>query len=310
MVVSPLSGSGDCTLLAQISVNEISKRWHDELGIVWLPSNGIDKLYFWRDNTTNFHFYTPAELSGDPSLYQQLQHFSWYYMKDKWEFRSALRILHHIDRLRSLRVLEVGVGRGYFLEQARTAGFSISGIELNPDAALLALQKGFTIYQQDISSLSIESGMRWDVICSFQVLEHLTHPRLFLENALSLLNPSGLLILSVPNSQCSRQLDPACSDLLDQPPHHMSHWDESVFRSLEQFLPVSIREVLFEPLAHYHFNWYIHSWKKQIRDYAGKLPAHLLFNPITYPLIRVSLNAGLRHYVRGHTLMVCLQKTT
>ena len=58
-----------------------------------------------------FAFYTPSELAGSASLYEQLQKFDWYYMPEKWEFRQALSWIQAEHGVR--RLLEVG-GRGFF----------------------------------------------------------------------------------------------------------------------------------------------------------------------------------------------------
>ena len=304
---SPLSLSTNCRLVASIDASTIESRWLKELGIKWHRPHAIRHFQYWRDEETGLQFYTPDQVAGSAELYEQLQRFEWYYMEDKWEFTTALDILMPLKA--NSRVLEVGIGQGAFLEKARNARFQVVGMELNQAAAKTARSKGLKVIEKDLASLYADDPSPWDSICAFQVLEHLPEPRMFLDDAIALLRPGGLLILSVPNAAVARKLDPERNGLLDQPPHHMSHWDEEVFRSLENFLPLKLRHVAFEPLANYHINWFIEAWRRQLQGKAGKLVSKTGLNSFTISVIRKALQLGLRQLVRGHTLLVCLQKT-
>lgn len=307
-MLSPLSGSQNCLLIKEVKASCISARWRDELGLDWSPPCVSSVIQYWLDKDTGLYFYSPAEMAGEASLYKQLQCFPWYYMESKWEFSEAVSILKSRTCLGESRILEVGVGAGHFLEQARAVGFDVTGIELNPDGAASARAKGFTVFEQDLAALKTENLDYWDAICSFQVLEHLPNPRQFLEQCLELLKPGGLLILSVPNAAVTRHLDPIRNDLLDQPPHHMSHWDQGVFRSLESLLQIKLINVRFEPLATYHFNWFFGSLSRVLRSKVGTLGSKAVLNRFTLPLTRKILEMGFSRLVKGHTLLVCLEK--
>jgi len=304
---SPLSGIEKCTLLKVIDVSTIQNRWRREIGIDWLPPTNIAMVNYWLDDSTGLQFYTPASMAGGGDLYAQLQRYPWYYIDEKWEFKVALRLLQSLPL--GSRVLEIGVGQGAFLEKARGAGLQVCGMELNPVGAQAAKEKGFTIVEKDMAALHTEDPTPWDAICAFQVLEHLPEPRLFLDQAIALLKPGGLLILSVPNAAVASQLDPERNDLLDQPPHHMSHWDEGVFRSLESFLPLKLIDVAFEPLAKYHLSWFVGSLSQRLRQQIGQCGGKLVLNRFTIPFVQKALALGLRQLVHGHTLLVCFEKS-
>jgi hypothetical protein len=112
----------------------------------------------------------------------------------------------------------------------------------------------------------------------------------------------------VPNAAVAVKLDPERTGLLDQPPHHMSHWDEQVFYYLEKILPLKVRSVAFEPLAKYHIPMFLTFWANQTNVSREVLFRKLLINRITIPLLSGALGLGFRFFVRGHTLLVCLQK--
>ena len=306
---SPLTGSLDCTLLDVLDVEQIAKRWHDELGIDWTPSLGFSEIQYWQDLRTGLKFYTPAELAGGEDLYQQLQQLPWYYQADKWEFKRAVALLNaSLPDSAHTRLLEVGVGQGHFLELARSAAYQVAGVELNPDAAQVAQSKGFEIFSHDLRQLHQHHSGAWDALCAFQVLEHLAAPGEFIADALELLRPGGYLILSVPNSPVSRFLDPEQQNLLDQPPHHMSHWDVTVFRSLESLFPVRICAIESEPLAEYHIGWFLSAVSSRSRARLPSFGSRLILNRYSLRLWEWLLLKGLRRFVRGHALVVCLQK--
>jgi 2-polyprenyl-3-methyl-5-hydroxy-6-metoxy-1,4-benzoquinol methylase len=305
---SPLSESPTCSLIKTIDPGEIAARWRNELSIDWIPDPALEKIQYWCDNESGFYFYVPQLAAGDENLYIQLQRFPWYYMEHKWEFSQAIRLLKKSILTSGPRLLEIGVGRGAFLQQAQKAGFDISGVELNPDGAESARSKGFVIYEEDLSSLCSDHADAWDALCAFQVLEHLPEPRAFLEQALILLKPGGSLILSVPNADIASWLDPARTDLLDQPPHHMSHWNEKVFKRLEALFPIRLAEISFEPLAPYHIDWFISAWGIKMREAAGRIPHKIIFNRLSLQMLRAFLAIGPRKLIRGHTLLVRLVK--
>lgn len=304
-MLSPLSGNNNVTKLNVLSPQEIAQCWITQLGVdVGSEFKKLSEIEYWRCNDTNLHWYLPKEAAGSGELYSQLEKFDWYYMPDKWEFQAAVDLLNQEDS-----VLEVGVGFGYFLEVCRMRGIEITGVELNSTAAERARNKGFEIFEDDLHSLADRMGkVKFDTICSFQVLEHVSEPGSFFEGMLSNLKTGGRLILSVPNAAVMRRIDPNNENLLNQPPHHISHWDIGVFRSLEGFLPVKVRSVHHEPMASYHINWIISSYLRNQFSFLGRTATKVLFNHVTlYPIYLVA-RLGLRKLLPGHTLLVELEK--
>ena len=304
---SPLSGA-ECSLLNTIEVEYIRRRWLEAMNIVWDPKSSSQRVEYWLDSMSGFAFYTPTDLAGEAPLYEQLQEFDWYYMPDKWEFRQALAWIQALPCSQSL--LEVGVGKGFFLQHARHAGLVPTGVELNPKAAASARALGFEVLMDPLDVIKQQLGEgNWDVICSFQVLEHLPNPLAFLADAAALLRANGALILSVPNGDVARQLDPQRErDLLDQPPHHMGHWSGEVFRYLPEVLPLRLEALAYEPLAPHHVEWFVASWSRQWRVALPRPLGRLVVNRWSQSLLQCCLQLGLRRFVRGHTLMAQFRK--
>jgi 2-polyprenyl-3-methyl-5-hydroxy-6-metoxy-1,4-benzoquinol methylase len=259
----------------------------------------LGSIELWKCQQSGLEFYVPPAAAGDGDLYEQLQHFAWYYMADKWEFDEALGKLDANSTL-----LEVGVGQGHFLRAAKCQGHNCYGVELNSKAAAIVRELGFEVYEQSLNDLSAHCAKRFDAICSFQVLEHVPNPLEFLQGMLSLLKPGGRLLLSVPNGAVMRRIDPNSNDLLNQPPHHMSHWDADVFLKLPLFLPVQVKDMRRKPLAAQHVGLFVIGYLRSALSFFGPRISRLIVNRYTILPIKLALQAGLRRFFPGHTLLV------
>jgi SAM-dependent methyltransferase len=303
MISSVLTGK-PARLIATLDASKIAGEWHQKMHInVGEQFSCLGEIYYWECQETGLRFFTPEEAAGSGSLYSQLEKYGWYYMADKWEFRETLGMLAETSTL-----LEVGVGEGNFLQAAKQKGHDCYGVELNVQAAARVRDLGFEVFEQKLSDLAIHCQKRFDVICSFQVLEHVPNPLNFLEGMITLLNPGGRLILSVPNAAVMKNVDPRNQDLLNQPPHHMSHWDANVFRSLGKFLPVELIAERREPLAHYHVAWMLNGFLRNKLSFAGCNLSRLIINRYTTLPLQLALHAGLRKLLPGHTLLVDLRR--
>ncbi len=301
MVKSLISGNQNVTLLKTLDSQQITQRWKRELDTdVGEKFASLGKIEYWICHDTGLRWYEPPSAAGDGNLYRQLEKFDWYYMPNKWEFE---RTLHYFKPNSS--ILEVGSGRGHFLKLAQNAGHSVVGVELNPKAAAFARTQGFTVFEKQLSDLA-EDDHKFDYVCAFQVLEHLSNPRQFLEEAIRLVKPDGCIIVSTPNHHFMQKVDPDNQDLLNQPPHHMSHWDAEVFYSLESYLPLKVISIEYKPLASYHVSWFVNAYLRNRFPINAKNLKRVVINRYTTLPIQLILQAGLRKLINGHTILVKL----
>ena len=299
-MISLLTGQDNAELLGNFSPIKISDAWQKSMSIdVGSDFRQLNQIEYWMCPITKFCWYTPQEAAGGEELYKQLQKFDWYYMPNKWEFNKALSLLTS-----GCSILEVGVGRGHFLQSAKMRGHLVQGVELNPLGASQARSLGFQVHELMLDDIAKMTSTRFDAICSFQVLEHVPDPRKFLQGMLTLLKPGGKLILSVPNAAVLRKVDPMNLSLLNQPPHHMSHWDEAIFRSLEEFYPVKVASVHHEPLATQHIPWMVRGYLKNSLSPLGEGLTRVIINRYTILPIQLIMRMGLRLLFPGHTLLV------
>lgn len=102
-------------------------------------------------------------------------------------------------------VLDVGCGRGEFLELMREAGVPARGIDLSAESVNLCRQKGFEADVADLFAyLDGLADASLDGIFSAQVVEHLPPSRLpeMIRLAAQKLARGGVIVIETPNPQC------------------------------------------------------------------------------------------------------------
>ncbi|PSB25980.1 class I SAM-dependent methyltransferase [Stenomitos frigidus] len=298
-IYSPLTGSDDVTLLKTIQSEQLVRDWARDFQIdITEELHGNKEIYLYKCNQTQLKFFTPSNIAGSGELYKKLQRTSHYYMPDRWEHKIALKDLSDCQK-----VIEIGSAWGYFVKSGREIGLEIRGIELNEAAALFAQGQNIPIERLDLREAAILYKESLDAVCSFQVLEHVTNPKDFIDWSLQMLKPGGKLICCVPNSDSFLKYQ---YNLLDLPPHHMTLWSAGSFKSLESLFPIKLEKTVIEPLAPYHTEGYLSAYRDHLRS---KHPTGKVFlNRFTLPVFRKILNAGVSFFLTGQSLYVQFRK--
>lgn len=99
-------------------------------------------------------------------------------------------------------LVEVGAGFGTFCEEIRDLNFidTIVAVEPTPGLAQTCRDKGLDVIEKPIEQSNFEEESA-DLVCSFEVLEHLFSPSDFLAKFSKILRPGGLAILTNPNGR-------------------------------------------------------------------------------------------------------------
>lgn len=97
-------------------------------------------------------------------------------------------------------VLSVGCAAAKTEAELVRRGVKVVGVEISPEAAARARQRGLTVLEGDVSDIDISvASESYDCLIYSDVLEHLCDPIAILERHVSRLQLNGTVIISVPN---------------------------------------------------------------------------------------------------------------
>ncbi|MDH7639503.1 bifunctional 2-polyprenyl-6-hydroxyphenol methylase/3-demethylubiquinol 3-O-methyltransferase UbiG [Sphingomonas oryzagri] len=101
------------------------------------------------------------------------------------------------------RALDVGCGAGLLTEPLARMGATATGLDAAPEniaaAALHAEGQGLAIDYRHGSVEKLGEDETFDLVCSMEVVEHVTDPAAFVAGLAKALAPGGLMLLSTPN---------------------------------------------------------------------------------------------------------------
>jgi len=102
------------------------------------------------------------------------------------------------NRLKRLRILEMGCGNGRNLMIFKEQSHDVLGIDGLQDAVNECILKGVPAQLHNLcDTLKLKS--KWDLILILDVLEHLENPQDLLMNVRSLMSEDCILLINVPN---------------------------------------------------------------------------------------------------------------
>ena len=303
LIRSPVTLSKNILLEEKLSCSLIVSVYEDFNISVEDYFKEIDSVKIYKCLDTGYRFYYPFSLSGNAELYEELQNRPGYY-RLKLEHHTAKQFIKSNDE-----VLEIGCGSGCFLMSLKDEGIRCAGIEFNSAAVLTALDKGAKVSKQDIVSHAIENAGKYDVVCSFQVLEHISSVNEFISASLMALKKGGRLIIGVPNSNpFLYQFDKYHA--LNLPPHHMGLWDKQALQNLQLQFPIKMEKIIVEPLHEYEYGHYFSLLLEDLRSRSELL--YLVSNFLLMKLrpgrLRYKLQKIASSFVEGRNILAVYTK--
>lgn len=111
-----------------------------------------------------------------------------------------LTLKKHSDRIPSpgAKILDIGTAGGAFLEAATQYGYRAYGMEPSADLVHRGKARGLNIEQGTIESHNFEPNS-FDMVCLWDVIEHLPDPKAALNEVRKLLKPEGILLINYPD---------------------------------------------------------------------------------------------------------------
>ncbi len=128
---------------------------------------------------------------------QEEGHDSQYPMRVK-SFYLTLKKLAEIIPAPGAMVLDIGTAGGAFLDAASQYGYDAYGMEPSADLVERGKVRGLKIEQGTIENHGFQPGS-FDMVCLWDVIEHLPDPKAALEEIRKLLKPEGMLLINYPD---------------------------------------------------------------------------------------------------------------
>ncbi|PJZ68163.1 2-polyprenyl-3-methyl-5-hydroxy-6-metoxy-1,4-benzoquinol methylase [Leptospira perolatii] len=223
---------------------------------------------------TGVHFYLPAKVRKYEDSYFQEEYKNQYkktYYEDEPQLRELakrrIKILRKFQEPTNKSLYEIGCASGFFLDEARKEGYSVSGIELSKTEVQFAKK---TLSLDVVSGSFLETEFlpdsKFDTVCAFFVVEHFPEAEKAFQKIADLVKPGGFLFLGLPSMQGPTYVTDPKEWLKTHPSDHF--WDYSP-ESLKKMLKLyGFTSVYKKPMS-YH--------PKRDKGWKGKYLNHRLF---------------------------------
>lgn len=171
-------------------------------------------------------------------------------------------------------ILDVGCGRGEWLELLRESGYVATGLDVNRVMVDYCQTRGLEVVEGDaIAYLQALPNSSLGAISGFHIIEHLSFPVLqrFFSEAIGALKPGGLVIFETPNP---KNLVVGACNFYSDPTHRNPLFPETVQFILESQGLSDVRILYLNPVEGSPFDrddagsQMLHNWFFGPRDYA------------------------------------------
>jgi SAM-dependent methyltransferase len=263
---------------------------------------GVESYTLHECSTCGLRFSSPMRHPGgewyeNSAFYRQMLRRSiptpMWLIRREWKHRKVFEL-----GLRPRgRLLEIGCGTGEFLRLAAENGYQVDGIDIDPRALDIArtrsgIQNARVLSVDEL--ITAESTETYDVICMFDVLEHLADPVKVVRGLGRLLRPGGVLVFSVPGAQRWPSL---FYEVMDDPPNHLTLWTPDAIRACIATSGLEVVDVFNNPVTSEHL-WgplvarLPSALQTGLPGVALKIAAHFLLAPPVARVISLSSRAG------------------
>lgn len=256
-----------------------------------------NKCDFVRCDVCQYCFAVPF-VQGDNEFYALAYDTETNYPSWKWEYREtydALQDMLHRKKAESFALLEIGAGNGSFVKRVSPALFrkeNVVCIEFSEVGRRSVEAYGILCLSEDVRTLELAKFQsRFDIVCMFQVLEHLDDLDVLFECLNRITRESATFFISIPNDK-RREFFDLNGIIEDIPPTHLGRFNRSNL----------------EMLANRH-GWQIIQYKREPESFVSKVISFSF-----YALARIAFwnnldqikNRFFRRCVKTITAVVCM----
>mgnify|MGYP001377786729 CR=1 FL=1 len=168
-----------------------------------------------------------------------------YKKKTLSEIRSILN--KYNKEVKQLSAMDFGSGWGLFALALKQNNINVKSVEMSEIRA---------IFQSDILGLDVSRSLedlknkKYDIVTSFQVIEHLNYPMLMIRSLYEKLNSKGIMRIEVPNTlginkEINRNFNSFIGKSSLQPLEHLQAFSNSTFKKIAENLNCRL---IFQPI--------------------------------------------------------------
>lgn len=174
------------------------------------------------------------------------------YRKERFGSERITKINEYVNSITNPSFLDVGCSTGFVVQSAAEHEWKSKGIDLNAHA----VKFGKDTYDLNLTSENFfELTEKFDCIGMYDVLEHVSNPRMFLEQAHNLLNSNGIIHIYVPNwNSASRYILGQDAHFI-WPSHHLTYFTPHTLLDMVQNNGFKVIEMETEGLDFYDTHW-------------------------------------------------------
>jgi len=296
-MVCPLTKSTNIRKVLEIDSNLIINKYKREINIdVNRFFKELKSISLYECKVSGYRFYYPFSTIGDESFYVDLSKNRTNYYSRRWEHKEALNFIKGSDS-----VLEIGAGFGSFLNLLKENNIKSKGLELNSYAVEKCKNEGLLVEGKLIQEIAESNKEEYDVVCSFQVLEHIVDVHNFIDSSIKTLKKGGKLIIGVPNNNPYLFLNDKYHTL-NLPPHHAGLWNKKSLKYLEKIFPIKLEKMIFEPM-NFNYTYFINSYILNLTD--GFYKKFIIGFNSFFPRV---LRHLICNFVKGRNVVAIYQK--
>lgn len=255
----PLTGQPGAVLVEELSPKLLVDLWRVYFGVTPTPlTKASPRIGLWR-SPAGLWFFHPAPEGGAGfygPFYAKVGVFEAYNFQgmERSDYAAGARWVKPGDK-----VLDVGCGGANFAALVPQADY----LGLDPHAP--QRPGGPPVCKDSLAGHAARRPDSYDVVCAFQVIEHVEDPLGMARDMVRCLRPGGLLVLAMPHVGAEMSL--LVNNLINLPPHHLSWWTPEAGQALCRELGLEAVEIGLLPAAPQNaaLNWMVRLMPRRYR---------------------------------------------
>lgn len=191
---------------------------------------GYEKDYLVKCKSCGFVF-----CEKKPSEQELITHYNGYPRNSCISAITIKRYNELLDGFEAYRktnnIIDIGCGDGYFLEAAKQRGWNVYGTEFTDIAIQSCSAKAIRMRKGILDSSNYEN-IEFDVVTSFEVIEHINNPQSEIKSIKKILRNGGLFYFTTPNFNSISRLILKTKWNVIEYPEHLSYYTSKTINHL------------------------------------------------------------------------------